>query len=260
MRSLAVHTRVLAYNRAGLPPSSPAPPQQQPRTSLDIAEDLETLLEKTGIAPPYILLAHSYGGIQIRTWMEVHGRMDEVVGMVFVDTVAGDTYGRMPIREREWGFLFALDYGRVTGLDERYKLLTREEYEGLKKERGSEVLATDDAAERLRGYRQYERVVLEDKAVSVIVGDFAGDLRKLCQEARRVGLGTEEQRRRVEDSLDLMDEVMKSSQGGQLRLSTKGRVVLARGAGHVPFLTEPDIVLKEIRWVIDEYWKEISPQ
>ncbi|GAB7357304.1 hypothetical protein MBLNU459_g8269t1 [Dothideomycetes sp. NU459] len=268
MRVLAAsNIRAMAYNRAGLPGSdaAPTPPGQgePPRSALALAADLEALLRATGVGPPYLVVAHSYAGIQVRTWIEVRcgggggggggGRYADIAGCVFLDAVAQDTYARMPIRAVQWEFLSRLDYGRVTGLDRSYKLLTPEEYEAWKTEGGGETLAVDEAAERLAGYRQYDRVVLGDRAISVIKGSLVTDLRKLCVEAERVGLGTPEQRRVVTDNLEGLNRAMEESQRGQLRLSRNGRMAYAFDSGHVVFLTEPDVVLGEIKWVLDQY-------
>ncbi len=77
---IAQHTRVCAYDRAGLGWSEPGNPPYTPEST---ARDLHTLLGNAGIAPPYVLVGHSVGGKHIRMFTELYP--DEVVGLVFDD-------------------------------------------------------------------------------------------------------------------------------------------------------------------------------
>jgi pimeloyl-ACP methyl ester carboxylesterase len=52
--------------------------------------DLRALLHSAGIPPPYVLVAHSFGGLIIRAFARAHP--DEVAGLVFVD----------PLHPEEW--------------------------------------------------------------------------------------------------------------------------------------------------------------
>lgn len=77
---VAQHTRACAYDRAGLGFSDPA---TRPGTSADAVDDLHRLLRAAGIKPPYILVGHSYGGLNVRLY--AYDYPAEVVGMVLVD-------------------------------------------------------------------------------------------------------------------------------------------------------------------------------
>lgn len=77
---VAQHTRACAYDRAGLGFSDPSP---APRTSAFLVRDLRGLLKRAGIAPPYVLVGHSFGGMNIKLFAEQHRR--EIAGLVFVD-------------------------------------------------------------------------------------------------------------------------------------------------------------------------------
>src|SRR4029077_5314290 len=82
---IAKWTRACSYDRAGTGFSDPGP---MPRTSVRIAEELHAALHRAGIATPYILVGHAFGGDNVRTFADLH--MREVAGLVLVDADATD--------------------------------------------------------------------------------------------------------------------------------------------------------------------------
>lgn len=78
-------TRVCSYDRAGEGWSEPGP---LPRTSSAIVADLRALLSAAGEAPPYVLVGHSFGGLNVTLYAHLHP--EDLVGLVEVDpSVAG---------------------------------------------------------------------------------------------------------------------------------------------------------------------------
>ena len=82
---IATATRVCAYDRADSGWSDLSP---QPNDTKQNAEALHTLLESAGIAGPYVLVGHSFGGLYVRMYAAMYP--DEVVGMVFVEGTLPD--------------------------------------------------------------------------------------------------------------------------------------------------------------------------
>jgi pimeloyl-ACP methyl ester carboxylesterase len=82
---VAKWTRACSYDRAGAGFSDPGP---MPRTSVRIAGELRTALHNAGIGGPYILVASSFGGDNVRTFADMY--MDEVAGLVLVDADPDD--------------------------------------------------------------------------------------------------------------------------------------------------------------------------
>ncbi|MGH8235075.1 MAG: alpha/beta fold hydrolase, partial [Rhodanobacteraceae bacterium] len=82
---IARHTRSCTYDRAGSGFSEAGP---MPRTSVEIAKELHAALHNAGIPGPYLLVGHSFGGYNIRTFADLY--MPEVYGEVFVDIADGD--------------------------------------------------------------------------------------------------------------------------------------------------------------------------
>jgi pimeloyl-ACP methyl ester carboxylesterase len=84
---LAASTRVVAYDRAGLGWSDPAPAPQDAQES---ARDLHLALQKAGIPGPYVVAGHSYGGLVARAFAGLYPQ--EVAGMVMVDASHPDQW------------------------------------------------------------------------------------------------------------------------------------------------------------------------
>jgi pimeloyl-ACP methyl ester carboxylesterase len=84
-------TRVCSYDRAGFGWSD-AP--NEPRTSSNIANELERLLSRAAVPRPYVLVGHDFGTLDLRVFTARHRQ--EVAGMVFVDSVHPDIHHRPP--------------------------------------------------------------------------------------------------------------------------------------------------------------------
>ena len=84
-------TRVCSYDRSGFGRSD-AP--NEPRTSSNIADELDRLLTRAAVPGPYVLVGHEFGGLNIRVFTSRHRQ--EVAGMVLVDSVDPDMHHRAP--------------------------------------------------------------------------------------------------------------------------------------------------------------------
>jgi pimeloyl-ACP methyl ester carboxylesterase len=78
---LARDAQVFLYDRAGLGGSDPAP---LPRSIADFTADLHGLLHAAGVAPPYLLVGGSFGGLIVSHFAALHPQ--EVAGVVLEDS------------------------------------------------------------------------------------------------------------------------------------------------------------------------------
>jgi pimeloyl-ACP methyl ester carboxylesterase len=90
-QEVAKFTRVCTYDRAGLGWSDRSP---QPRTAHNLVADLHTLLARSGVVPPYVLVGHSLGGMLLRLYAREYP--DQVVGLVLVDSSHEEQLLRFP--------------------------------------------------------------------------------------------------------------------------------------------------------------------
>lgn len=85
IEEISTISNVLIYDRAGLGKSETS---SNPRTSREMVKELKDLLIEAQINPPYILVGHSFGGVNMRIYAtEYH---NEVCGLVLVDSTPED--------------------------------------------------------------------------------------------------------------------------------------------------------------------------
>ena len=78
---IAQKTRVCAFDRASYGFSDPAP---RPQILTDTVNDLHAVLKAAPIPEPYVLVGHSFGGVEARLYAQRWPK--EVAGMILVDT------------------------------------------------------------------------------------------------------------------------------------------------------------------------------
>lgn len=86
---IAKFTRVCSYDRAGSGWSEKSP---FARTSKNIVAELRTALKKANISGPYIVVGHSFGGLNAHLFAKMYP--EEVVGVILVDS-ASENYDKL---------------------------------------------------------------------------------------------------------------------------------------------------------------------
>jgi len=99
---VANHTRVCAYDRAGMGWSEPEP---GPAHAIQTTTELHTLLQEADEEGPYVLVGHSLAGLYSRIYAERYP--EEVAGMVLVDSTHPEQFE---------GSGLALTMNRVVGI------------------------------------------------------------------------------------------------------------------------------------------------
>lgn len=89
MEKVSQTARACAYSRAGILWSDPANATFEPE---EVARDLHAALEAAGEKPPYVLVAHSRGGLYNMIFAGLY--RDEIAGMVFADSSHPDQDNR----------------------------------------------------------------------------------------------------------------------------------------------------------------------
>ena len=88
---VAKHTRVCSYDRRGMGWSDPGP--SGPITVGNLVDDLDQLLQRANLPPPYVVVSASIGGLTTELFARRHP--DRVVGLVFLDATNSVALARM---------------------------------------------------------------------------------------------------------------------------------------------------------------------
>lgn len=207
---VAAFDRVCAYDRPGTAAPGPddtvvpgrSTPVPQPITQANGVVDLHDLLDAADVPGPYVLVAHSYGGLIARLFASTYP--EDVAGLVLIDTT------------------------------------TEYLYDGLTKEQQEEFVASNAA----------EPVVADGEQLNFPA---------LFAEMRAARPAP-----RVPSVVLVQDEGFGDSEFGrtsfrahvraqkQLATELQAKLVTKTDSGHYIFVEHPELVVKEIRRVVDE--------
>ena len=90
MAEIATTARVCRYER---PTTATGDPANLPRTTDRMVDQLRALLTAAGEGPPYVLVGHAHGGLNVQTFARTFP--EEVLGVVFVDAVHAELDARI---------------------------------------------------------------------------------------------------------------------------------------------------------------------
>ncbi|KAI6709901.1 hypothetical protein PZA11_003913 [Diplocarpon coronariae] len=257
IRLLGAFIRVYAYDRSGLgksEPSSLAP------TSANIVVELRMLLEAAHIDPPYVIIGHSWGGVLSREFI-VPARIDDIAGIVLVEANQERT-----LEELDWRPFFnwilenGVDIQNALDLKARSKL-TAAEWDQYQADDAKSYVNGQAVAEQAQYAESFGRLTadhqsnyqppfLGSKKLSVVKGDNARDLRKLYDAVVRKNAGTEEERIKFREFLATFSQVDMRLQSELRKLSSNTRIVYSSGSGHNVQLTDPEIIIDMVKWVV----------
>jgi pimeloyl-ACP methyl ester carboxylesterase len=259
---VARFARAYAYDRAGLGWSESAGRDRAPRRASQLAGELRALLHNAGVAGPYILVGHSFGGYVARLYAKRWPV--EVAGLVLVDS-PDETEWTDPSpehrRRQRGGALFARIGGLLAGAGVVRFCLNR---------LSSGATSFPTAVTRSFGPAAFDLV----KRMVGQVLKFPSHLRPVAQ----AHWSRPEPFHSLADQLahlpesaaevaacgpvgDLPLVVLTAADPSPARaarqdalacLSTRGRHVIAREGGHWLILDQPELVVRMIESVVEE--------
>jgi pimeloyl-ACP methyl ester carboxylesterase len=255
-------TRACAYDRAGFGWSEAGP---LPRTAGRIADELQDLLRRAPVGPPYVLVGHSFGGLVMRLFAARH--REDVAGLVLIEPAIPEEWATPGDEQR---LLIArgarlCDYGAVAakgGLARAVSMLV-----GLGALGPARALVALISRGTLR--REDEGILapiwkLPPEARRVLThawtqpkffAALGSQIRTICDSASEV------LRRAPADYEDLPLVVISAATASARRLesdarlarmSTRGRHVLVENSGHWIPLDAPHVVVETIVALVDE--------
>lgn len=253
MPDVAKFARVCSYDRAGYGWSSAGP---MPRTSDEIVKELHALLAASGEKGPYVLVAHSFGGYNVRVYADKYPA--NVAGLVLVDTSHEDQNQLMPPSLKK------LTNDQIAQLDSQRRLMPTLIFFGI-----ARLTAGDDGDNKLsKEFRDKMKYLqLQTKFIDAAFSEIKS-FSESADEVRRTGnLGdrplvvlTAGKDLEAKDlpkgvSVEEMREFRKTwvddLQVRQARLSTRGKQVVVPDSTHMIPMERPDTVVSAIREVCD---------
>ncbi|KAJ5291675.1 hypothetical protein N7478_000926 [Penicillium angulare] len=267
-RLVAVSTRILLYDRSGLGRSDPDPnldpnsdPNPEGSPAVTAAKELHSLLCRTHLLPPLVLVAHSYGGIVAREYLHLYP--SEVAGIVLADSSTERQSDCLQLPAASISAVQGnLKFAQVTGLRAE-TVLSKDEWRvrAIDISRGAEAAQMEANAlvvvcNTLAGKRQLAIQAMGSRPVSVIRCNGVRDYERIYHAGVEVGNGTVEQREEFRALLDRWRAFDADLHEEQLKLSSTSHFVHLPGCGHNIHILRPDVVAEEIGWVL----KQLKPQ
>jgi pimeloyl-ACP methyl ester carboxylesterase len=257
---LAMLSRVCSYDRAGFGWSDAGP---VPRTAGRIAEELHTLLQRAHVAPPFLLVGHSFGGLVAQIF--AHRFQSETAGMVLVDPAHAEDWVTPAPKEQvqiDRGVRLCR-YGAISARVGVARVVTA--LVGL----GQLTLARGLVKAASRG-----RLSRQDEAILAPVWKLPPDVRPVLSQFWTKPQFFEALGSQIEWISASAAEVLDATAGGfgdlplttisstnpgeyRLRqqdrlaqLSTRGRHIMASNSGHWIPLDQPEVVIEAVKEVL----------
>jgi pimeloyl-ACP methyl ester carboxylesterase len=231
---------VCTYDRAGLGSSDAAPSAHTP---LDSARELRTLLERARIPGPYILVAHSYGGLIARLFARDYRR--DVAGLVLVDTLEEGIHFQpdvLPMYRRFRPMLGLMTFAARFGILRLVAKLRRPEASPLPPEIYARTEAVGQSPAFFHGMSaDFMKTLDYDPALRH--PGATGDLGALPLVVITHG-------QPFPGSFATLEKYWGDGQRRLAALSTNGQLVVARNSNHMIQQDEPEVVIDAIRRVL----------
>jgi pimeloyl-ACP methyl ester carboxylesterase len=249
--------RVYFYDRSGYDRSESSPIPHP--TAADAAAELSALLRAVKVNPPYVLVAHSYGALIAREFLDLYSSSRaSVVGMVLAESATELMYEVFPtLGDADYNAVTAgIDFVELTHLREESKL-SDEQWKAMmsaiaRTEQGSKAEDTRGSGRILAAKKQFQNQALDQWPLSVVRCNFPNDWRVMYEAGLKMGNGSEEQQAgagKFVEKWELFDDDLRAC---QLRLSGRSRYKQFTDCGHDVPVRRPEYVSAEIKWVLEQ--------
>ena len=245
---VAEFTQVTAVDRAGNGWSDESPLE---RTSENIIMEFRTALKKASIPAPYVLVGHSFGGINAQLWASLYP--DEVLGVILVDSSHEDQFEKMPMPQMNHTLMMLasrLGVARLVTHLPMYKKGVAVFQEQIQNQLLSQVRTTKFMRTVLGEASQFETSCKQLKAAGGSLGDKPLIVISAAKYASAEEIGLSQER------LDAFFADFKELQKDLAAKSTKGKQVIAEESDHMVTLNQPQIIIDSIKEMVESSRKQ----
>ncbi len=255
---VARFTRVCTIDRAGHAWSDHGP---LPRTSRQICQELHALLTNANIEGPYVLVGHSFGGLNMYLYASMYP--EEVAGLVLLDALSRDINLHIP---REFGYFIVANrlkyflFARLTRLGVARLYL-----------RMKGVDAAQDFIVHLPLELRYATIAGYLRKTFVAAARESASLRASVEQARRAsplrdiplvvvahGIAEMFEGQMSPREAAQAEQRWQKMQAELAQLSPSGKYIVAEKSGHKIHIDQPELVVEVIRQVVEAARMKIS--
>ncbi len=244
---IAQQTQVCAYDRAGMDWSELG---DSNISAPDVAQRLHKLLVKAEVAPPYLLVGMSAGGVFVREFYHQHP--DDIEGMVLVDSSHEQQGNRLPTEDslaKMNQLLSACQWFQPLGVVRAAGLVSRfvDQYE-LPQPMQQVMLANMDYSHSCKAMLAESRGFgdeVTDTQPPASLGDLP--LTVLTQGIEPTGIA---ELRMSDEEARAQRKIWNELQLELTNLSSRGRHLVAERSGHMIHLQQPELVVQEIKSMV----------
>lgn len=240
---VAEFTQVTAIDRAGNGWSDESPLE---RTSENIITEFRTALQKANIPAPYVLVGHSFGGINAQLWANLYP--DEVLGVILVDSSHENQPETMPTPQMNHTMMMlASRFGvarLVTHLP-RYKEGVAVFPEQIQHQLLSQLRTTKFMRTVLGEGAQFEKSCKQLKTVGRSLWNKPLIVISAAKVTPAEGSGYSQ------EQLDAFFVHFKELQKDLATKSTQGKQVIAEESDHMVTLNQPQIIVDSIKEIVE---------
>lgn len=261
-KEVSQFAHVCSYDRAGLGWSEKSP---NPRTSKEMVHELHALLQASQMRPPYILVGHSFGGMNMRLYASTFP--DEVFGVVLVDSAYEKQFEwqealmkenphfmqEPTLLERIKIYILENEIADYLGITRLRFVVNWRKEKGLSDRLKETIIAKSTSTQALKSMRSPtgEGSFLKESSMQVEQSHNALENKPLIviTRAKKYDAMPEEFKKADE----AFKKIWLTSQQALVGLSKLGKHIFAQKSGHMINFEQPEIIVQAIREMVNEF-------
>lgn len=241
---IAKFAKVCSYDRAGYGWSESSPKE---RTSRNIVEELHTLLNNAQVPKPYIIVGHSFGGLNARLYASMYP--DEVAGVILVDSGHEDQFAKIPsslTSSKVNLSLMVFMFMTYTGINRLLMHLPQmqKQFEKLPENYRKILSSQRSSVKNLKTTLQEGFKAKESCLQLKEAGGFLGTKPLIVISAGK--FPTKDEMGISQENCDELCNALKTLQQALLSKSSNVKQIIATNSGHMIPLEQPDIIVEAV--------------